>query len=409
MRRSRPQLRVSGASEEINGPQKTKQGSAEEEESSRASTYRDFQGGQEEARTSTMKQDGIYSGEFEDFQSPAGFFRVQVEGCQRSGRVHALKAVEDRKKAANEGIVTAIRSALPAAPGYWLLILLDGQNHRSIAAATLGADIPTYTPEAMPTSNIAIGRTTMAGLHARGSVTRSSHGVLTIIYYTVPGSCANHGCTGWAAFGARGVFLTFYSGNYGVQVRNPAVIQQRRSEHNDIHPGFPSILPLMRLPRDCRKTISGCLVVTRAKHIRGFGITCEDQSYASVLEARISSFLRQRWASCQCQFGCVEGASASSPTFASIISMVNNTRIGEGKKGFLNPWLYPWASPGWGPGEAYEEFHSPNWGSRFGTVTGDLMSWRALIAMAGTSLWFLLELHCDIHTYYEGLINRSKV
>ncbi|KAI6106645.1 hypothetical protein EDD16DRAFT_167553 [Pisolithus croceorrhizus] len=32
MRRSRPQLRVSGASEEINGPQKTKQGSAEEEE-----------------------------------------------------------------------------------------------------------------------------------------------------------------------------------------------------------------------------------------------------------------------------------------------------------------------------------------------------------------------------------------
>ncbi|KAI6106646.1 hypothetical protein EDD16DRAFT_167785 [Pisolithus croceorrhizus] len=74
----------------------------------------------------------------------------------------------------------------------------------------------------------------------------------------------------------------------------------------------------MRLPRDCRKTISGCLVVTRAKHIRGFGIT-----------------------SCQCQFGCVEGASASSPTFASIISMVNNTRIGEGKE-FLNPWLYPW-------------------------------------------------------------------
>ncbi|KAI6116690.1 hypothetical protein EV401DRAFT_41417 [Pisolithus croceorrhizus] len=58
MRRSRPQLRVSGASEEINGPQKTKQGSAEEEEvkSPPASTYRDFQGGQEEARTSTMKQ-----------------------------------------------------------------------------------------------------------------------------------------------------------------------------------------------------------------------------------------------------------------------------------------------------------------------------------------------------------------
>jgi len=38
----------------------------------------------------------------------------------------------------------------------------------------------------------------------------------------------------------------------------------------------------------------------------------------------------------------VKGTSAASPTFASIISMVNDARINAGKPvlGFLNPWLY---------------------------------------------------------------------
>lgn len=38
----------------------------------------------------------------------------------------------------------------------------------------------------------------------------------------------------------------------------------------------------------------------------------------------------------------VKGTSAASPTFASIIAMVNDARMNEGKPGlgFLNPWLY---------------------------------------------------------------------
>lgn len=37
---------------------------------------------------------------------------------------------------------------------------------------------------------------------------------------------------------------------------------------------------------------------------------------------------------CRGRFGYVEVTSASSLTFASMVSMVNNTRIREGKKGF---------------------------------------------------------------------------
>ncbi|KAF9475808.1 subtilisin-like protein [Pholiota conissans] len=41
-------------------------------------------------------------------------------------------------------------------------------------------------------------------------------------------------------------------------------------------------------------------------------------------------------------FGLVGGVSAASPTFAGIISLVNNVRISAGKPvlGFLNPFLY---------------------------------------------------------------------
>lgn len=42
------------------------------------------------------------------------------------------------------------------------------------------------------------------------------------------------------------------------------------------------------------------------------------------------------------EFRAIHGTSAASPTFASIIAMVNDARINAGKPslGFLNPWLY---------------------------------------------------------------------
>lgn len=44
----------------------------------------------------------------------------------------------------------------------------------------------------------------------------------------------------------------------------------------------------------------------------------------------------------------VGGTSASSPTFAAVVALLNDVRLAEGKRplGFLNPWLYSLGAQG---------------------------------------------------------------
>jgi tripeptidyl-peptidase I len=58
----------------------------------------------------------------------------------------------------------------------------------------------------------------------------------------------------------------------------------------------------------------------------------------------------------------VGGTSASSPTFAAVISLVNDALLAKGKKplGFLNPWIY---------GGAYKALTDVTIGSSYGCNT----------------------------------------
>ncbi|KAI6016231.1 Pro-kumamolisin, activation domain-containing protein [Pisolithus marmoratus] len=117
---------------------------------------------------------------------------------------------------------------------------------------------------------------------------------------------------GWLALGATVVSPLHFFGDYGCETAIPtqrhscaSVMDGRNTTM--FHPIFPSILPIV------------------------------SEAYPDV-SAQSDFFV----IAYKGQFGYIGGNSASTPTFASIISMVNDARISMGKKGlgFLNPWLY---------------------------------------------------------------------
>ncbi|KAI6018299.1 peptidase S8/S53 domain-containing protein [Pisolithus marmoratus] len=184
---------------------------------------------------------------------------------------------------------------------------------------------------------------------------------------TVPESYADRVCTGLAALGARGVFLTFASGDYGVGDgdSNPETqlcFSNDGSNTTMFVPMFPASCPYVT-------TVGGTMYIPETAASFSSGGLSNYFSRPSYQDNAVSDFCRNlpqaRTRACitredgraypdvsaqsdwfiiayKGQFGYVGGTSAASPTFASIISMVNDARINMGKKGlgFLNPWLY---------------------------------------------------------------------
>lgn len=72
----------------------------------------------------------------------------------------------------------------------------------------------------------------------------------------------------------------------------------------------------------------------------------------------------------------VGGTSASSPTFAAVIALVNDALLAEGKKplGFLNPWIY---------GKAYKTFTDVTIGSSYGCNTTGFPAQKGWDAVTG--------------------------
>ncbi|KAI6006446.1 peptidase S8/S53 domain-containing protein [Pisolithus marmoratus] len=183
---------------------------------------------------------------------------------------------------------------------------------------------------------------------------------------TVPESYANRVCAGLAALGARGVSLTFSSGDYGVGDGdfNP---ETQLCFSNDgrnttiFIPSFPASCPYVT-------TVGGTIYIPgTAASFSGGGFSnyfprpsYQDKAVSDYLSTLTPGTYEGLYnpdgraypdVSAQSdffviaykdQFGYIGGNSASTPIFASIISMVNDARISMGKKGlgFLNPWFY---------------------------------------------------------------------
>ncbi|KIM58781.1 hypothetical protein SCLCIDRAFT_1218330 [Scleroderma citrinum Foug A] len=183
---------------------------------------------------------------------------------------------------------------------------------------------------------------------------------------TVPESYANRVCYGLAALGARGVSLTFSSGDHGVGDGDPYPDSQSCFSNDGTNrtmfiPTFPASCPYVTTVGGTRNVPETAASFSGG----GFSNYFDRPSYQ---EEAVSRYLSQLPpgtyeglynskgraypdVSAQSMFftivymgmsGSVKGTSAASPTFASIIAMVNDARMNEGKPGlgFLNPWLY---------------------------------------------------------------------
>lgn len=121
--------------------------------------------------------------------------------------------------------LSTVCSTHPSAPGYWLLIPLDGQSNQS-------------------------------------------------------------NCKCWAGCRPR-LSACLWS--------DPGTLPVAVNSHADVH---TETMPTSNTVCSAFLPTSGCLVVTCMKRIGGFCLTREGQPYAYILEARISSFRRQRWRAC---------------------------------------------------------------------------------------------------------------
>ncbi|KAI6034593.1 peptidase S8/S53 domain-containing protein [Pisolithus microcarpus] len=280
---------------------------------------------------------------------------------------------------------------VPAASGsnYTTVSINGGQNNQSIAAAGLEADLDsqyafglTYpTPRTLYTTagsppfdpDLHVPNNTnepysywleyMLSAENLPQTISTSYGDDE---QTVPESYANRVCMGFAALGARGVSLTFSSGDYGVGDGDPNPETQLCFSNDGRNttmfiPSFPASCPFVT-------TVGGTIYIPEtAASFSGGGFSnyfprpsYQDRAVSDYLSklapgtyeglynpdgrAYPDVSAQSDWfmVAYQGQFGYVGGTSASTPTFASIISMVNDARINAGKKGlgFLNPWLY---------------------------------------------------------------------
>ncbi|CCL99285.1 uncharacterized protein FIBRA_01301 [Fibroporia radiculosa] len=183
---------------------------------------------------------------------------------------------------------------------------------------------------------------------------------------TVPYSYAERVCAEFAQLGARGVSIMFSSGDGGVGDGDPDPATQLCYSNDGLNvtkfiPGFPASCPYVT-------AVGGTIYVPEvAFNISGGGFSdyfprpsYQDAAVSAFLEklapgtyeglynpngraypdvSAQSNFFEFFWDEAEYLVG---GTSASSPTFAAIISLLNDARLANGLSplGFLNPLLY---------------------------------------------------------------------
>ncbi|OCB85378.1 tripeptidyl peptidase A [Sanghuangporus baumii] len=203
---------------------------------------------------------------------------------------------------------------------------------------------------------------------------------------TVPRSFAQRVCNSFAQLGARGVTLTFSSGDGGVGDGDPDPATQECITNDgrnatEFIPGFPASCPFVT-------AVGGTIFipeVIQAIHIEAFSLpykfsnrlqstSPEEDLAISLLVLHIKTqwfkptwtrFRKERMQDSstpkeeqaipdvsaladnfkiffQGRAGLIGGTSASSPTFAGFVALLNDVRLANGKPplGFLNPFLY---------------------------------------------------------------------
>lgn len=198
---------------------------------------------------------------------------------------------------------------------------------------------------------------------------------------TVPYSYAKRACAAFAQLGARGISMLVSSGDAGVGSNGTCYINSTNSYA--FTPDFPTSCPWVT-------SVGGTAnfnpetAVTRFASGAGFSNYFGAPAYQkATVDAYIASLngmydgLYNKsgrgypdvaaqgnhdaivWAG---NIRTVGGTSASSPTFAAVIALVNDALIAAGKKplGFLNPWIY---------GGAYKALTDITIGSSFGCNT----------------------------------------
>ncbi|KAJ7212548.1 family S53 protease-like protein [Mycena pura] len=251
-----------------------------------------------------------------------------------------------------------------------LLTTADGQNPQGTLQAGVEANLDMeYTvgiATGVPATFLSVGggdfptalldtTTFLDGLENPPSVMTTSYGTGELF---VGSSLATSICDGYMALGARGISVLFASGDGGVRGTHddPTVCN-----NNTFMPDFPATCPFLT-------SVGSTQGIAPEKAINftggGFSDLFPSPSYQT---AAVASFLEtvpatfrgtfnrtgrgypdvalQGW-NFQIVSGGVEslvgGTSASSPTFAAIIALINDRLVAAGKPvlGFLNPFLY---------------------------------------------------------------------
>ncbi|USW55666.1 Putative peptidase S53, activation domain, peptidase S8, subtilisin, Ser-active, Sedolisin [Septoria linicola] len=199
---------------------------------------------------------------------------------------------------------------------------------------------------------------------------------------TVPESYAKRACAGFAQLGARGISLFFSSGDAGVGGDGTCFTNDGKNTSHFL-PSFPASCPWVT-------TVGGTeafqpeVAVKRFASGGGFSDYFPAPSYQTkTVNAYVKSLkglhdglynkAGRAYPDVSAQSNrdaivwngtirTIGGTSASSPTFAAVISLVNDALIAKGKPtlGFLNPWLYS---------GAYKALTDVKSGSSFGCNT----------------------------------------
>ncbi|KAG8164491.1 hypothetical protein KVR01_006409 [Diaporthe batatas] len=180
---------------------------------------------------------------------------------------------------------------------------------------------------------------------------------------TMPDSYARHVCDLFSQLGARGVSVLVASGDWGVGTTKDCTTKDGHNQFSTLFPascpwvttvggttftnpefawtsgggGFSNLFPR---PSYQDKAVESWLASGTADAMRPYfnasgraypDVAAQAQGFAIVNNGIVDL---------------VSGTSASAPTFAAIIQLVNSDRIAKGKPalGFLNPWLYANAS-----------------------------------------------------------------
>ncbi|KAI0355217.1 family S53 protease [Trametes cingulata] len=261
------------------------------------------------------------------------------------------------------------RTDIPSSTTFTLQTIDGGQNNQSPSQAGVEANLDIqYTigvATGVPTFFISVGDdfqdgdlegfldiiNFLLGENAPPQVLTTSYGQNE---NTISRNLANNLCNAYAQLGARGVSILFASGDGGVA-------GSQSSSCRNFVPTFPSGCPFMTSVG----ATQGINPETAASFSSGgfsnyFGIPSYQQSAVSSYLSALGNTNSGKFNRSGRAFpdvatqgvnfeiivggeqGAVEGTSCASPTFASIVSLVNDRLIAAGKSplGFLNPFLY---------------------------------------------------------------------